>query len=130
MDLSELLVMLQYEIQKSYDFVEEISRAEKDEKTSVLHIVLERVELELPITLGETYTLFEPEKVKELPLPAQKLALPYKAQTAAKKGKVPEKKFGGKIISAKLIGATDKIDRRATPERIGRIKIVLKPILE
>lgn len=130
MNLSELLVLLQYEIQKSYDFVEEITRVEEDKKISVLHLALERIEMELPITLREAYTLFEPEKVKELPLPAKKLQLPFKPRTASDRGKVPEKRFAGKIISAKLIGVADKIDRRAAPERIGRIRLVVRPILE
>ena len=130
MNLSELLVLLQYEIQKSYNFIEEITRVEEDKKISVLHLALERVEIELPITLRETFTLFEPEKMNELPSPAKRLNLPFKSKTAAKRGEMPEKKFVGKIISAKLIGTTDKIDRRATPERIGRIKLVMRPILE
>jgi hypothetical protein len=130
MDLSELLTLLQHEIQKSYDFVEEITRSEEDEDRAVLHIALEKVEIELPIILKEEYQTFDPEKIRDLPLPARRLIVPYKPQWTKKRAYVPEEKYRGKIISAKLVNATEKIDREMDKEKIGRIKVVLKPILE
>ena len=130
MNLSELLVMLQYEIQKSYDFVEEITRAQEDEERSVLHVALEKVEIELPITLKETSTTFDPRKVERLPISVKRLAVPYKPEMITKKGAIPENRYTGKTASVKLVEPTEKVDKTVTPEKIGRIKVSLKPILK
>jgi hypothetical protein len=128
MNLSELLVLLQYEIQKSYDFVEDITRAEGKD-TSVLHIAIEMVEIELPITVAETQVTFDPKKVEKLPLPVKKLSIPYKMLEVVKRGEVPQAKFKGQSVAVGVVGPTEKKDKEITKEQIGRIKVVLRPIL-
>lgn len=130
MDFSELLNLLHYEVQKSYDFVHAITRAEGDKNTSVLHIALERVEIDLPVTLEERDAVFEPKKLKGLPKAVKKLNVPYSEKTAADKIHLPRKEVKGKAVSMKIIGPIEKIDERVSKENIGRIKVVLKPIIK
>lgn len=129
MELSELVVLLHYEVQKSYDFVKAISRVEADPDASTLHITLEHVEIELPATLKEARFVFDPKKQKDLPASVQLLRLPYTAEVAARRPSLPTQAFTGKTVSVEIIGPNEKIDNRTTSEKIGKIKIILKPII-
>ena len=129
MDFSELLILLHYEVQKSYDFVHAITRADGDKNTSVLHIALERVEIDLPVSLEERDAVFDPKKFKGLPKAVKMLNVPYSAKLTAEKIQIPRKEVRGKAISMKIVGPIEKIDESVVKENLGRIKVVLKPIL-
>jgi hypothetical protein len=130
MDLSELLILLHYEVQKSYDFVHAITRSEGDKNTSVLHIALEQVEIELPVSLEERDAVFEPKKFKGLPIAVKMLNVPYSAKSTSEKIEIPKKELKGKAIAVKIVGPIEKVDKRFVKENLGRIKVVLKPILK
>ena len=130
MQLSELLVLLQYEVQKSYDFVHAITRAEVNKDTSVLHISLERVEIDLPVSLEEREASYNPKQFKSLPEAVKRLNVPYSPESAARKIPIPHKEVKGKSIHMNIVGPTEKIDETVTKEKIGRIKVVLKPVIK
>jgi hypothetical protein len=129
MDLSELVVLLHYEVQKSYDFVEAVSRTEADGNASVLHLALEQVEIDLPASLEEVDSIFDPQKVIELPLSTKLLKVPYTPESATQKGWLPKKAVIGKAVSVKSVSPIEKPDQRVAAETIGRIRVILKPII-
>jgi hypothetical protein len=129
MDLSELIVLLHYEVQKSYDFVDRVSRTETEPNVSFLHLALEQVELELPVRLEERDAIFDPKKVIGLPRSAQLLQVPYTPDSATKKDWLPNEPTTGKAVGVNIVGPIEKIGQPTITENIGRLKVVLKPIL-
>jgi hypothetical protein len=129
--ISELLLMLQHEVQKTFDFVDE-ARAEFAGRpdASVLHIALERVEIELPITLAGRDGVFDPKPFRGLPKSIRRLQVPYTPRAALERGYVPRKPMAGKFVEAEIIGLAEGADDRVDKERIGRIKVVLRPIIK
>lgn len=129
MQIHDLLIMLQHEVQKSLTFIDE-TRGVKDPEVSAIHISLESVEIELPIAMEEVDLTWDPEELKGLPNSIKRLKMPYTPETAVTRGQVPRKKVLGKVVDTKIIGPIEKIDERTQKENIGRIKVVLKPILK
>lgn len=129
MDFSELLILLHYEVQKCYNFVEAITRVEGNKDISVLHIALERVEIDLPVTLEERESVYDPKVLKGLPEAVKMLNVPYSAKLIAERIRIPQEEVKGKAISVKIVGPIEKIDERVVKENIGRIKVILKPII-
>jgi|GEM_PF-7021617 len=130
MDFSEFLILLHYEVQKCYDFVEAITRVEGNKDISVLHIALEKVEIDLPVSLEGRDVAFDPKKLEGLPESVKMLSVPYTAKSVAEKVRLHQEPFTGKAISVKIVGPVEKIDERVVKENIGRIKVVLKPIIK
>ena len=125
MQIGELIATLQHEVQKSYSFINE-TRSDVKNDASVLHIALERVEVELPITLAEEDVVFDPKTVKGVPNVIKKLSVPFSAQSVGHKGYLPKKQLRGKSISAELVGHVQKLDEKVSKESLGRIKVVFK----
>jgi len=129
MQIHDLLIMLQHEVQKSLDFIDE-TRGVNDPNTPVIHISLESVELELPIVLSEADLSWDPKEMKGAPGAVKRLKIPYTPATAVERGHIPRKTVTGKGINAEVIGPLEKLDEKAQKEYLGRIKVVLKPILK
>ena len=134
MELSELLALLHYEIQKSYDFAEHIARGEAGPTTSVLQVALERVELDIPVSIAEGERAFNrsSKQMQKLPTYAKRFLLPYSPEQLAviKKGGIPKGEVVGRTLDIQLIGPAEKIDETRNAENIGRLRIVLKPVIK
>jgi glycine/D-amino acid oxidase-like deaminating enzyme len=120
MEIHELLLLLQHEVQKSFDFVDE----------AVPHIALERVEVELPVILGGQDVVFDPKTVRGLPRSIRKLGVPFTPRTALERDYVPRTRVTGKTVTAEIIGPAEGADDRVVRENIGRIRVVLRPIIK
>ncbi|MFZ5354053.1 MAG: hypothetical protein ACOZCL_15215 [Bacillota bacterium] len=129
MNMHELILMLQYEVQKSLDFIDSTS-GKKTDDTSILHISLERVEMELPISISEKEVIFDPKALKGMPQVYKRLQLPYTSAAAEGKTYIPKKVVKGRGIETKILGPIDKLDDKLEKEFIGRIKVVMKPIIK
>lgn len=131
MELSEFLAMLQYEVQKSYDFTERIARGDASPTSSILQIALERVEIDLPVSVTEIDKAFNRSAKEMQPLPSfvKRFKLPYSSEKLAtiQKG-IPKGEVKGKALNIELVGPIEKIDETRKEENITRIKIVLKPV--
>ncbi len=129
MQIHDLLILLQHEVQKSLTFIDE-TRGVKDPTMSAIHISLESVEIELPIVMSEAELTWDPNEFKGLANSIKRLKMPYTPESAVTRGQVPRKKVLGKVVDAQIVGPIEKIDERTQKEYVGRIKVVLKPILK
>lgn len=126
MKLTDLINLLHSEVQKSYDFIEEASFSRRTD--SGIHIALEKMEVDIPVTFDEKQELFNQRKVKKLPQIAQKLQVPYSAENFVISEKIDKlKNFKGKNLEVNLISNTEKVTSD-TLSKFGRIKITLIPI--
>jgi len=134
MELSELIGLLKYEIQKSYDFSTNLARKDIDDNTSVINIELEKIEFDLPLLLTEKEVEFNRADKKHQGLPkfAKLFRMPFLPERLSNipAGRVPKGTIKGRIIDVDLIGPTENIDDSITKEIITRMKIVLKPVLK
>jgi hypothetical protein len=124
MQISELIATLHHEVAKSYTFIAE-TKGDVGAEASVLHINIERLEIELPITLSQQEVEFKPTDVKGQPIAFQKLSMPFTPH----KDRVPKKPVTGKTIMAEIVGPAEKVDDRVSPESVGRIKIMFKLVI-
>jgi hypothetical protein len=121
--------MLQYEVQKSMDFIDATRMTTNPELPS-LHISLESVELELPILLSEADLTFDPKEYKGTAEVIKRLEMPYTPKNAVERGSIPRKSVAGKGVEAQIIGPLEKLDEKVQKEYIGRVKVVLKPVVK
>jgi hypothetical protein len=129
MEIHDLLVLLQHEVQKSLSFIDE-TRGVKDPEIPAIHISLESVEIELPIVMSEVDLIWDPQQLKGTPNSVKRLKMPYTPEAAVTRGQIPRKQVAGKVIDEQIVGPIEKIDERTQKEYVGRIKVVLKPILK
>jgi hypothetical protein len=129
MEIHDLLILLQHEVQKSLTFIDE-TRGVKDPEVPAIHISLESVEIELPIVMSEAELVWDPKELKGQPSAVKRLKMPYTPEAAVTRGQIPRKEVAGRVVEAKIIGPIEKIDERTQKEYVGRIKVVLKPILK
>ncbi|WP_216831762.1 hypothetical protein [Alkalihalobacterium elongatum] len=59
MEINDSLVMIQYEVQKSFEFID-ATKSKDNSDDSVLHIGLEKVKLELPVALSSKEVVQKP----------------------------------------------------------------------
>jgi hypothetical protein len=129
MEIKDFLVMLQYEVQKSFDFVD-ATKGIKDSEASVLHIALEKVEVELPVTFSSKEIVYKPAESTHFSPAVKRLKLPYHEKTVIDKLYLPRKELKGSSINVEIIGPNESIDEKYSSELIGRIKVTMKPILK
>ena len=129
MEIHDLLILLQHEVQKSLSFIDE-TRGVKDPDIPAIHISLESVEIELPIVMSEAELIWDPKELKGKPGAVKRLKMPYTPEAAVTRGQIPRKQVAGKVVDAQIVGPIEKIDERTQKEYVGRIKVVLKPILK
>jgi hypothetical protein len=128
MEIHDLLVLLQHEVQKSLSFIDETRGVNPE--IPAIHISLESVEIELPIVMSEVDLIWDPQQLKGTPNSVKRLKMPYTPEAAVTRGQIPRKQVAGKVIDAQIVGPIEKIDERTQKEYVGRIKVVLKPILK
>ena len=142
MDLSELILLMHHEVQKTYDLVDIAAK----ESGSSLHISLERIEIELPASLSEEEVSVAEKDIQHLPISLQQFKKPFtvnafgkflqvKTEVSTKtksktKTKAKSATIKGKTIGIKVLGPNDKLNEDLSAEFVGRLRIVLKPVIK
>lgn len=129
MEIHDLLLTLLYEVQKTFDFVDR-SNVGSPSGASPIHMTLETVEVELPIAMSGKEVTFSPGAFKGQPKAVKRLYLPYSEKAAMDKQYVPRKQVSGRTVVAEIVGPTEKLDEQVVKERLGRIRVVMKPIVK
>jgi hypothetical protein len=133
MDFSELILLLHNEVQKCYDYVDASSKA-NDENQGGIHIAMDKIELELPISLTEVEIKHTKEDFKKFPVKLQAFKRPFDAQFYGERIEKFDltkiKKLEGKKIGAKIISQSDNSTDAVIPELITRMRITLRPIIK
>ncbi len=129
MEMREFLAMLQFEVQKSFDFVEE-TKGVKDRDISTIHIALEKVEVDLPVTFSPKEISYKPKELKGIDPIVKRLRLPFHERTVTDKFYIPRNELKGHSIEVNIIGPNEKLDEKYATELVGRIKVVMKPVLK
>jgi hypothetical protein len=134
MELAELLGVLQYEVQKSYDFAADLARKDLAESSSVLQVAMERVEIDLPILLREKKRRFNRADREIQPLPnfAKWYKLPYLPEKISVygRGKVPKGELEGTTVEVELVGPEEGADDKFKAEKLSRLKVIMKPVMK
>jgi hypothetical protein len=134
MELAELLGLIQFEVQKSYDFAADLARQELSSTSSVLQMAMERVEIDLPVLLSEKKRRFNRSDAEMQPLPsfAKRYVMPFVPGKLSVTGKanVPKGELEGDVVDVELIGPQENEDDSLKAERIARLKITLKPVMK
>jgi|GEM_PF-2650615 len=132
MEIAELILMLQNEVQRSYDLVEESLR---NNSSNPIYINIEKMEIELPVTMRENEKKVDISKLKKQAVAEQKFHLPFDLQTIVQSNKIDfiktlkQKELKGKTIQIELLSESDQKGSPISSEKIGRIRLTLKPIL-
>lgn len=138
MELAELLGLLQYEVQKSYEFAEHLAKrhlaeGEVGPEGMVLHIALERVELDIPLFVVEGNRRFNrnAREIKGLPIIVKRFRFPYSPEHLSRvRVGVPKGEIEGKTIEVRLFGPKENGESEEGIEWLGRLKVVLVPVLK
>lgn len=145
-DLSELIAMVQFEVQKAFDFAYVLSQTAASEpgKGPALHISLERVELEVPVEFAAVE-----RQVGGTPAPAPGreaagegavtppkinlegiLGRPFNLKTLSERPlEMPKEKVRAKVVQVRVVGLEAGLGQPEGKPSIGRIKITVIPIL-
>lgn len=133
MDLSELLLLLHSEVQKCYDYVDDSSRND-DGIGGGLHISMEKIEIELPISLAQEEIQHTQSEFKKMPVKLQKFKRPFDEKFYGDRLKGFDvdkfKTIKGKTLGATVLNTNDKLNENFTPEFTGKLRITLKPIVK
>lgn len=143
-DLSEFFSVIQFEIQKAFDFSFALSRAgSPDPSSPALHISLEKVELEVPVEFvfveKEVQPPSPPEKpTVEVESPPKPLKIdlygilkrPFNLKTLSESPtEMPKEKARTITFQVRIVGLEDAQGHPEGKPGIGRIKIIATPIL-
>jgi hypothetical protein len=142
MELSHFLSLAQYEVLKSFDFSSFMQDEEQDNTSAQIQLALESVELEIPLIFDTTTKELDLVELKKenhrtkthIDLPfntnvsMMKLNQPLKQD--AKKAKGAKDKVKGETITVEVANAKTKEDSNLDSSNIGRIKVIIKPMLK
>jgi hypothetical protein len=124
MQVSELIATLHHEVAKGYNFIAETKNGDAS-SASVLHINIERVEFDLPVSMSQQEVQFDPAAVEGQPTAFKRLAVPFTPE----EDQLPTKSVTGKTIVAEIVGHTEKLADRVVPESVARMRITFKLVL-
>lgn len=132
MEIAELILLLQHEVQRSYDLVEESIR---NDSSNPIYVTIEKMEIELPVIMSETEKKVDLAQLKKQTVAEQKFHLPFDLQTVMDRQKtdfiknLTKKELKGKTIQIQVLSDQDQKANTIGSESIGRIRLTLKPIL-
>ncbi len=149
--LSELVALIQFEVQKSFEFSEQLMFDLSGSQASVLQLAVDVVELDLPVRFSmgtiPTVVAAQPKAIKAN-LVLQQLDAPFLGRLTAdalRKGateqspagaakKSPATKLPTPKLSQQLLveigGDTPLTSEAKAPQPMGRLRLVLKPVLK
>ncbi len=91
MQLIELIATLHHEVVKGYAFIAETTGGGGKE-AAMLHINIERLEIELPVTINQQEVKFNPRDMIGLPVAFKKLYVPFTLKKAISLKKLSREK--------------------------------------
>ena len=130
MKFNDLLMLLQYETQKSYDLVDSIAQSGDQKNDLNIRIAMESVEIEIPVIFYEGDAKYDPADNKDQPDNLKHFSVPYTVKTTVNRRVLPREPVSGKVLETRIIGPPEKTDDNYSAETIGRIRIVLKPVIK
>jgi len=129
MTLSELILLIHWEVQKSFNLVDELTKSGESKDTVNIHLGMEKFELTIPISIDEREMYYntvnrtvEDERFRKFHYPLiiqsdQEIKGKAKGITAKKKGKILE------------VSVKSTVDEKSKPnERLGQMTITLSRI--
>jgi hypothetical protein len=132
MEIAELILLLQHEVQRSYDLVEESLR---NNSSNPIYVNIEKMEIELPVVMSESEKKVDVSQLKKQTSAEQKFHMPFDLQTMTRRNKtdfikdVKKKELTGKTIQIQILSENDQKGNPIGAEKIGRIRLTLKPLL-
>lgn len=132
MTLSELILLIHWEVQKSFNLVEELASSEESTDSINIHMGMEKFELSIPITITERemYTstvnqIDDSERIRKFYYPliirSEKEEAKSEEGTKAKKAETTKRK--GKVLDVEVRTMTDP--KPTSNERLGHMTITL-----
>ncbi len=126
MTLSELILLLHYEVQKSFNLVDELANSNDSQNTVNVHLGMEKFEITIPISINERDMYYsevnrkvEDERFRKFHYPL--IIQSDKEMKGNEKG-IPAKKKG-KVLD---VAIKSIIDEKSKPtERVGQMTITL-----
>jgi hypothetical protein len=130
MDLAHLLATLQHEIQKSYDYVDEVMQRGTGQ-AAALRMALQEVEFDLPVAMAVREARFDPRELAGVSATVKRLNLPFSKEAPFRRFAAPPRRpIAGVAVEVEVVGPQSKLDGKAMPETLGRMKLTFKPILK
>jgi hypothetical protein len=147
MQLLELILLIQNELQKTYDFTSEMARSNLPDTTGLLHLNIQEVEIEVPI-LVEEQDVRIPQATLEQVLPNFRfMKVPHNLDkqivnkpvdvsavesppVKERPKPLPVEDLAGKKLDVILVNQKTALAKNITPEMIARIKIVFNPLIK
>lgn len=131
MDLAQLLATLQHEIQKSYDYVDEVMHHSAGGQAAALRMALQGVEFDLPVTMAVREAQFDPRQLSGVSDTVKRLNLPFSREAPFRRfANPPRRPIKGVAVDVEVVGPDTKLDETIGSESIGRMKLSFKPILK
>ncbi len=133
MEIAELILLLRNEVQRSYDLIED---SVADNGNTGVYINVERMEIEIPIQMTAIEKKVDVVALKKKSFNIQKFELPFNLSAIEKKGKsaflenLNKPELIGNSIQIEVINQFDKKDPNLTTQNIGRIRLVLQPVVK
>lgn len=128
-----MILLLHHEVQRSYDFVETTAR-ETPSNTSNIYMAIDKLEVELPVVLHSAEKKVSKSNLKKEKGSIRKFNAPFELRNYAGAGleellKATSKDLKGKSIQLQIVGPEEAKSPDLSPEKIGRVRITLKPIV-
>ena len=123
MELSELLVLLHYEVQKSHNFVH--YQSEEDRSKKSIRCWMQEVKLESPRKTDISRVRFLKEDFEQLDKRLQALKCPFEIDVISRPSD-DESAISGRVVVVDLVCPSDAKQECC---EIGKLKVVLRPIL-
>jgi hypothetical protein len=126
MTLSELILLIHWEVQKSYNLIEELSKSDASNDTINIHLGIDKFEVTIPISINESDIYYstvnrkvEDERFRKFYYP---LIIQSDKEIGGKVKSIPAKKKG-KILE---VSVKSMVDEKSKPnERLGQMTITL-----
>ena len=129
MTLSELILLVHWEVQKSFNLVEELTKSDNSKDEVNIHLGMERFEITIPISINErdmdyneVNRMVEDERFRKFYYP---LIIQPDKEIKSKAKKIPAKN-NGKILEVEVKSTV--ADKSKTNERFGQMTIILSRV--
>ncbi len=126
MTLSELILLIHWEVQKSFNLVDELSKSDDSTNATNIHLGMEKFEITIPISINENEMDYSEVNRKVEDERFRKFYYPLIIQSDKEiKGKVKgiSAKKKGKVLEVEVKSI---VDEKSNPkERLGQMTITL-----
>jgi hypothetical protein len=126
MTLSELVLLIHWEVQKSFNLIEELSKTDDAKDTVNIHLGIDKFEVSIPISINERDIYYDTVNKEVADERFRKFYYPLIIQSDEEiKGKVRgiAAKKKGKVLEVSVKSITD--EKSNPKERLGQMTITL-----